>query len=363
MSSTTTRALLSGTVGGTILVLALPLAAPAHAAPPPESGAIYATPANIEFQYINLEETYVSDAAGQYTSDAWDDTGVITLYPQDPATNTSGSVGLDFSPGDCTVTGTWDGDQAEYVGATTATCAKGVSVGGSDFDVTLTRSFVGSWARWQLVAERDFGAGELFGRFDADLGSDSLTCYYAEDDDRDNLVSAEAVAGIADGVCPSVTPVSDPSRPVLYTNVDKPVSSRTGLSNGTESQFYEFPLLADGGTGSFTYSTAVIDYVTGSPSSFLCALDTALDLSGGDFGSVLTGCTPRPAADPSKLPPSWYQAYARGVDEACETGWRPSWAQWPNDGAGGFVCDREEYWNVSTNAWAFRALGTGRGKQ
>lgn len=353
MTSPASRTLTFSATATAVMGLALSLAGPAHAAPP-DSGPIYATPANIAFQYINLDETYVSDAAGQYTSDAWDDTGIITLYPQDPMTSVAGAVPLTFTAGDCTVTGTWDDAEAEFVGNTTATCTRVVNVGSASFAVTLARMFEGSWARWALSAERDFGAGDLFGRFDGDLGSDDLTCYYSEDDDRSNFVNAEAVAGPGDIPCPTVTPVADPTRPVLYTNVVKPVSSRSFLGNGSESQWFEFPLLADGGTGSFVYATAVVDYVTGSSSSFQCALDTASGLTGADFGTVLDACLPRPSSDPSQIPPSWFQAYGRTADETCLDGWKPSWAQWPNSGSGGYVCEREEYWNTSTNGWAYR---------
>jgi len=40
----------------------------------------------------------------------------------------------------------------------------------------------------------------------------------------------------------------------------------------------------------------------------------------------------------------WHQAYGRSeVESTCTDGWQPSWAQWPNDGAGGFVCNRQIY--------------------
>lgn len=43
---------------------------------------------------------------------------------------------------------------------------------------------------------------------------------------------------------------------------------------------------------------------------------------------------------PSAIPP-WVQAYGRGGAEVgCIDGWSPSWAQWPNEGSGGFVCTR-----------------------
>lgn len=37
----------------------------------------------------------------------------------------------------------------------------------------------------------------------------------------------------------------------------------------------------------------------------------------------------------------WVQSYGReAVDASCLRGWHPSWAQWPNDGTGGWTCDR-----------------------
>jgi hypothetical protein len=39
--------------------------------------------------------------------------------------------------------------------------------------------------------------------------------------------------------------------------------------------------------------------------------------------------------------PPWFQSVARGRDDAdCPDGYLPGWAQWPDDGAGGFVCNR-----------------------
>ena len=60
----------------------------------------------------------------------------------------------------------------------------------------------------------------------------------------------------------------------------------------------------------------------------------------------------------------WHQAFERsGPDEACEAPpdetpwqdsfrgqreWTPSWAQWPNDGQGGWVCQRTIVWASPT---------------
>jgi hypothetical protein len=40
----------------------------------------------------------------------------------------------------------------------------------------------------------------------------------------------------------------------------------------------------------------------------------------------------------------WHQSHGREESGSpCEEGWQPSWAQWPNEGMGGFVCDRRVY--------------------
>jgi hypothetical protein len=40
--------------------------------------------------------------------------------------------------------------------------------------------------------------------------------------------------------------------------------------------------------------------------------------------------------------PDWVQAYGRAdKDASCRDGWSPSYAMWPNNGTGGWVCTRE----------------------
>lgn len=59
--------------------------------------------------------------------------------------------------------------------------------------------------------------------------------------------------------------------------------------------------------------------------------------------------------DTDSAPPSWFQAVGRlNGEDSCEPGWNPSWAEWMNSGAGGFVCQRELYWNTRTWSWAVR---------
>ena len=60
-----------------------------------------------------------------------------------------------------------------------------------------------------------------------------------------------------------------------------------------------------------------------------------------------------PTAD-GATPPSWFQAYGRHAGEACEAGWTAGWAEWPNDGRGGPVCNRETYWDINGGTWSTR---------
>jgi hypothetical protein len=59
---------------------------------------------------------------------------------------------------------------------------------------------------------------------------------------------------------------------------------------------------------------------------------------GADTGTALWSAR---CSDPSSPTPMWEQGTGRAAaDEACADGWAASWAQWPNDGKGGWVCVR-----------------------
>ena len=65
---------------------------------------------------------------------------------------------------------------------------------------------------------------------------------------------------------------------------------------------------------------------------------------------------PSPAARAEEAPPSWFQSVGRTRQEdPCEPGWAPSWAEWMNDGRGGWVCNREIYWDPTTGGWLSRS--------
>ena len=66
------------------------------------------------------------------------------------------------------------------------------------------------------------------------------------------------------------------------------------------------------------------------------------DLLGPTFASIEIGDLT--IGDPVTDLSTTMQSTARAsADAACATGWIPSWAQWPNNGKGGYVCDRWIY--------------------
>ena len=53
-----------------------------------------------------------------------------------------------------------------------------------------------------------------------------------------------------------------------------------------------------------------------------------------------------------QTPPTWFQAYSRpSADAPCQDGWYPSYAQWPNEGLGGWTCERRTYWSARVDGW------------
>lgn len=95
------------------------------------------------------------------------------------------------------------------------------------------------------------------------------------------------------------------------------------------------------------------------------AADTRASMGTAIFASAITpALTPVPATglcdnEPppfgsGESPPDVLQQYARDIDDVCASSWGPSWAQWPNDHTGGWVCTRSLYYNTSTRSWQVR---------
>ena len=67
--------------------------------------------------------------------------------------------------------------------------------------------------------------------------------------------------------------------------------------------------------------------------------------------SLPTAAGPSADTDVERTPPDWLKQVERSPDGACERGWGPSWAEWPNGGLGGHVCSQMLTWSGSLRAY------------
>jgi len=79
------------------------------------------------------------------------------------------------------------------------------------------------------------------------------------------------------------------------------------------------------------------------------------DTPSGDSGSTDVVSGPGPHIQEFAMPETGTcdEAQSEGLNwgGAASGGWGESWAQWMNDGEGGFVCTRTLAYNTSTAAW------------
>lgn len=68
--------------------------------------------------------------------------------------------------------------------------------------------------------------------------------------------------------------------------------------------------------------------------------------SSNSNGSGSADATQEEPANPPVM-----QQYARAMGEACPAGWGESWAQWPHEQSGGFVCSRTVRWDYALAEW------------
>ena len=131
------------------------------------------------------------------------------------------------------------------------------------------------------------------------------------------------------------------------------------------SMQYVIDMAADtsgtGGSAVASYGALTVTYTAGdrdgtdslrmAPPSMPFEVGAAADFGSNDF--FMTVGNPPAAAD--NTPPSWFQSYGRHhAEDMCDAGWSPSWAEWMNNHNGGFVCNREIYWDKHTHGWATR---------
>jgi len=100
------------------------------------------------------------------------------------------------------------------------------------------------------------------------------------------------------------------------------------------------------------YQSAQPTYIPTSPPIFLTSITPSLfpQPAGGQCPGEPSPST----STDSGGPPNVLEQYGRTIDQSCRDGWRPSWAQWPNDYSGGWVCTRTLYYDNSTATWLVR---------
>ncbi len=325
---------------GAVVVTAALLAtgaSAASAAPVPINSSTDIRPSNITFEGVDVEYSQVLDANGAWAGDAYDDFGYFLLDAAGPNERY-----LTFGTDDCTIDGSESG--GTYTSnPTILTCtALDLLLGTDSYDITVTRTFRGSWVRWDFAAT---GPVPMDVQFEGNLGSDTDTTYYpgVPASNATTWVSGDDAGG----------------DPVLFADVTANDLVHIEVSNGNDDVLVAF---TDSGTGdrSFRFDQGLVDYdgdVADPAAAFQCAVDYAVTLSDGSFGGLLNppGCGFDYSGDEGTPPPSWYQATGRATATAtCADGWRPSYDLWPNGGTGGFTCEREEYWDKNLQGWAFR---------
>ena len=111
-----------------------------------------------------------------------------------------------------------------------------------------------------------------------------------------------------------------------------------------------FDFLADGSTSTVITTDTPVYGLTGStrlpPCNYVMAAFSAVYQNGDpaptptEVGGVMSFTIAD--GDPDKT--IWYQSIGPDSNAStCPDGWQPSWAQWPNNGAGGFVCNKQTY--------------------
>ena len=192
-------------------------------------------------------------------------------------------------------------------------------------------------------------------------------------------VSGNVTTGPSSGAIHSRLGTGEITNSIVYSNaggdVKAPVAALTASYSlftssssvspsvtGATLIFGEDPLLgalADNGGPTFTMLPAADSPVIGmaDPSTSVTTDQRGFSRTTNglaDMGAVEVGGV-APEADLSQLPPSWFQATTRAQqDDPCPAGMVPSWAEWPNEGRGGWTCEWVTWWDPnkgSTGDW------------
>lgn len=118
------------------------------------------------------------------------------------------------------------------------------------------------------------------------------------------------------------------------------------LTNGVEV------LPGPGPTGARILFSTTLEFAATPNGTMIFGASTPPSLSPVPRGGL---CNGEPTSSSNgESPPDVLEQYARDIDEVCASTWGPSWAQWPNNHTGGWVCTRTLFYNTSTHSWQVR---------
>lgn len=177
------------------------------------------------------------------------------------------------------------------------------------------------------------------------------------------IVVAAAVAGAMSAVgLMAATPASAISVSLDYVTPTSGSTYGGDLVHVHGTNISLFPHVLFGGNLATLVSTeGVNDITVVAPPGEPGPVDVALVIVTSGSIYPIQGRIPAPLTivdgytyvDPSPAP--WFQSIGRAkATDPCPPGWTPSWAEWMNLHTGGFVCNREQYWNLSIAEWAYR---------
>ena len=155
---------------------------------------------------------------------------------------------------------------------------------------------------------------------------------------------------------PNVTCTNSGNSPVIDSSTLTPVTAITAsigdtvtFTNGCNGFPFNLDFIPDAG------STVSVPR-TQSGTMTLAAGTTSIQIKNMDNNAVVRTLTVTLSGGGSSAevtsPAPWLQSFARASAAAtCPAGYGASWAEWPNGGKGGFVCNRTLVFDGSAYSW------------
>ena len=196
-------------------------------------------------------------------------------------------------------------------------------------------------------------AGTVLITAPADAATQSITVDCAQSSAPSfTLASGDQIVFTLNATCQSMIQVANSNTPVTTSVVLQGFVDRMANLSGTGGS----AVASVTGSGPYvmtvTYTAGPREGTDSLNVSAAGLLPRRLLLPRNGYGTNSYSMTVPGAENPGP-PPQW-QMIGRKAGEACPVGWGNSWAQWPNNNTGGFVCVREYYYNRATDSWLYR---------